>query len=60
MDKMLWKKFGFKMANKILEAVQEDLVPHTETSWDDTAVGLVKSALAALEAKFVVQKQAIA
>ena len=48
-----WKKFGFKLAYKILEAVQEDLVPNTATSWDDTCVGLIKSALEAMETKFV-------
>ena len=54
-----WKKFGFKVASKILEAVEEDLVKDTESSWDDTALNLVQMAMLELEKKFAPEVPAI-
>ena len=51
--KINWKKFGFKLSYKVLEAVKEDLVSSTASSWDDTVVDVVTMALKALEDKFV-------
>lgn len=56
---MMWKKFGFSVARKVMEAVKEDLVPHTENKWDDAAVDGVELLLDILEKKFITDVEVV-
>ena len=53
MDALRWKKLGFAIAFGVVEAIEKELVPHTDNKWDDSGVMLVKSTLLTLQAAFI-------
>jgi len=55
--KINWKRFGFKMARKLLEVIDEEITSLTSTSWDDIASNTIKTALLALETKFLPKEE---
>ena len=52
-----WKKFGFDCAKGVVKALEDNVVENTDNQWDNIALNAVKTTLALLESKFVVDEE---